>query len=121
MEFTRAIVWEKAMRLADSVLLISRTLPRQERLGLRDQMTRSATSIPSNIAEGWVRESYKEKVHFLSIAHGSLAELHTQLLLCERAGWLTKKDTEVALGLADEVGRMITALKRRWRQHGAQK
>jgi hypothetical protein len=50
-----------------------------------------------------------------------LAELHTQILLCQRAGWLSTKDTEVALGLADEIGRMITVLKRRWRQPTATK
>jgi four helix bundle protein len=115
MEFVKAIVWEKSMRLAEHVLLVCRSMPRHQRLGLRDQMTRAATSIPSNIAEGWVRESFKEKVHFLSIAHGSPAELHTQLLLCRRAGVLTRQDVEPAPGLADEIGRMLTALKQRWR------
>ena len=79
-------------------------------------MSRAATSIPSNIAEGWVRESFKEKVHFLAIAHGSLAELHTQLLICRRAGLLEAADVSNSLALADEVGRMLTALKHRWRQ-----
>lgn len=115
MEFSRSIVWERAMQLAESVIQLVARLPRHQRLGMRDQMMRSATSIPSNIAEGWARESWKEKVHFLSIAHGSLAELHTQMLLCLRIGWLTAESAQRSVALADEVGRMLTILTRRWR------
>ena len=48
-------------------------------------------------------------------AHGSLAELHTQLMLSVRARWLAVDDVGEAYGLIDEIGRMLTALKRRWR------
>src|SRR5207253_7526818 len=58
-------------------------LPREEIYGMRSQMTRAVTSIPANIAEGWTRESAKEKVHFLSIAHGSAAETETLVTLSE--------------------------------------
>src|SRR5688572_14987570 len=77
MDYTRSILWNKAMLLAERVFAIAGRLPAQEKFGLRSQMTRAATSIPSNVAEGWVRESWREKVRFLSIAHGSLAELNT--------------------------------------------
>ena len=121
MDYTKAIVWERAMQLAEHVLTISKSLPRHQRLGLRDQIMRSATSVPSNIAEGWARESRKEKLHFLAIAHGSLAELHTQTLLCQRVGWLSTDDVLPAVRLADEVGRMLTVLRRRWRVEEAAK
>src|SRR5688572_1512107 len=116
MDYANARVWERAMQLATGVLIASKALPKEERYGIRLQMTRSATSIPSNIAEGWVRESVREKVQFLAIAHGSLAELHTQLLLCRRANWLSEADVAKPLALADHVGRMLTMLKRHWRQ-----
>ena len=115
MEFSRSIVWVRSMQLAESVLRLTSALPRHQRLGMRDQMMRSATSIPSNVAEGRARESWKEKAHFLAIAHGSLAELHTQLLLCLRVGWLTETSVQTTLSLADETGRMLTVLRRRWR------
>ncbi len=116
MDYFDSILWEKSMRLAASVLAISKRLPRDERFGIRNQMTRAATSIPSNVAEGWVRESWREKVNFLPIAHGSLAELHTQLLLCVRVGWLDDQAVRSAFGLIDEIGRMLTTLKRKWRR-----
>ena len=116
MEFSRAIVWVRAMEMAELVLAASSQLPRHQRFGMRDQIMRCAISVPSNIAEGWARESWKEKCHFLAIAHGSVAELHTQLLLCVRMGWLSPEVLVPPLKLGDEVGRMLTVLRRRWRQ-----
>ena len=104
------------MQLVERVTVLSRRLPPEERYGLRSQMSRCATSVPSNIAEGWVRESWKDKVRFLSIAHGSLAELNTQLLICMRVGWLTSEDLAPSLQLANDVARMLTKLKRAWRR-----
>ena len=116
MDYFDSILWRKSMQLAKLVVALSRRLPREERFGLRNQLTRAAVSIPSNVAEGWVRDSWREKVNFLSIAHGSLAELHTQLLLCVRTGWLDPPAIETPCGLIDEIGRMLTALKCKWRR-----
>jgi four helix bundle protein len=121
MDYFDSILWEKAMQLTERVVAVSRLLPRDQRFGLRNQMTRAATSIPSNIAEGWVRESWREKVNFLAIAHGSLAELHTQLLVCIRVRWLCVDDIRAALALIDEIGRMLTALKAKWRRMPVQR
>lgn len=115
MHYREALVWHKAMALAERVCRISMDLPRFERFGVRAQITRAAVSVPSDIAEGWSRESVREKAHFLAIAQGPLAELHTQLLLCERLQWLDhEKDLDVH-GLIDEVSRMLTSLRRRFR------
>ena len=58
--------------------------------GLRDQMTRSALSIPSNIAEGAERNSPLEFIRFLHIAKGSAAELRTQLYIATEIGIIDK-------------------------------
>jgi four helix bundle protein len=121
MDYTDSIAWEKSMRLAESVVALCPRLPAGERFGIRQQMTRAATSVPSNIAEGWVRESWREKIQFLSIAHGSLAELHTQLLICARTGWLSAEDIRASCGLASEIARMLTTLKTRWRRMPARR
>ena len=61
--------------------------------GFRDQITRSALSIPSNIAEGLERETIPDKVRFLEYARGSSGEFRTQAIVGERAGFI---DAEVA-------------------------
>jgi len=88
-------VWQAAMELVPAVYKLVRLLPREERFALADQMRRAAISIPSNIAEGHARRYTKEYLRHLSIAKGSLAELHTLLLLAERLGYLSTPNTSV--------------------------
>ena len=103
------------MEIADGVIALARHLPAEERYGMRSQITRAAISVPSNIAEGWTRESKREKAQFLAVAHGSLSELNTQLLLCQRVGWLHEEALASTLGKIDEASRMLTSLRRRLR------
>ena len=65
-------VWQKAMAFVEDVYKTVRTFPREEQYGLSDQIRRAAVSIPSNIAEGFGRDSNAEFLRFLSIARGSL-------------------------------------------------
>jgi len=110
------IVWQKAMEAAREVYRLAPRLPREETYGMRSQITRAAVSIPANIAEGWARESEREKAHFLAIAQGSLAESETLLTLCEQVGWFPEQETQKLRGLWDEVGRMLTTLRRNLRK-----
>lgn len=115
MHFKELTVWQKAMEVAREVYRLAPMLPKEETYGMRSQMTRAAVSVPSNIAEGWARESNKEKAQFLAIAQGSLAELDTQLTLCEEIGWFPKSETERMRGLLSEVGKMLTTMRRKFR------
>jgi four helix bundle protein len=72
-------------------------------------------SIPANIAEGWTRESDRERAHFLAIAHGSVAEAETLLTLCEQIGWFPEAETAKLRGLLDEVSRILTSLRKKLR------
>jgi four helix bundle protein len=104
------ILWQKALDLAVLVYRVCTAFPQSETYGLTSQLRRSATSVPSNIAEGYARRSPKEYFYFLRVARGSLAELETQLLLAQRVGYL--KDDEGA-GLQeriDEIGRILRAV-----------
>ena len=65
------VVWQKAMDLTTMLYQIVRKLPKEETYALSDQMRRAAISIPSNIAEGFGRNSTKEYTHFLYITKGS--------------------------------------------------
>lgn len=100
------------MLLAKRVYEVTKLFPADERFGLVSQMRRAAVSVPSNIAEGAARSGAKEYAHFLSIARGSLAELHTQAKLAEMLGFMTGEDDlhrEI-----DRVARLLTGLYKKW-------
>jgi four helix bundle protein len=82
-------VWQLAMDLATECYQVTKLFPKEELFGMTSQIRRAAASIPANIAEGQGRESTKEFLNFLSISWGSLMELETHLLLCQRVGLLT--------------------------------
>src|SRR3990167_852201 len=106
--YTDLIAWQKAMDLAEATYRATTTLPMDERFGLSAQMKRAAASIPANIAEGQGRRTRGEFGNQLSVAHGSVRELETHVMLAERLGYL---DAAVARGLKDrlsEVGRLVT-------------
>lgn len=104
------IVWQKAMILSKWVYKVQKVLPKEEVHSLGDQIRRAVVSIPSNIAEGFGRESDKEFRHFLSIARGSLYETKTQLQLAESLGYL-RIEADL-LSLFDEVGKLLNGLSR---------
>ncbi len=109
-DFRKLIVWQKSMDIVEEVYAMINTLPQVERFGLCDQMRRCSVSIPSNIAEGHRRNSNKEFIHFISISRGSIAELQTQLLLCQR---LKYANEIIILDLFDklnEIDKMLSSL-----------
>ena len=81
-------IWQDAMDVVEMIYQVTAQFPPEEKYGLRSQMNRSAISIPSNIAEGAGRNTDKEFSHFVSIAIGSMYELHTQIILCERISYI---------------------------------
>jgi four helix bundle protein len=85
--YRATIVWQKAMELVRETYHLAPRLPETEIYGIRSQITRAAVSIPTNVAEGWTRESRKEKAQFFAIAHGSLSEVETLVTICEQLGW----------------------------------
>jgi len=109
-DYKELTVWQKSMRLSGEVYRMLPRMPPEERFALSDQMRRSATSIPINIAEGYGRGSRKEYCQFVKIARGSAAELETQLLLVRELELLERSALEAALGLVAEVRRMLHAL-----------
>lgn len=103
--FKDLVVWQKSYQLTREVYTLTKGFPDEERYGLTQQMRRAAVAIPSNIAEGYGRQSSKEYKQFLAIAFGSLCELETQYLLSIDLGH-TKPNEYVEL-LLSEVSRML--------------
>ena len=113
--YEELVVWQKAMLLAKEVYELQKQLPKEETFGLGDQIRRAAVSIPSNVAEGFGRESPNEFKRFLLIARGSLYEMKTQLQLAETLGYLCIA-SDISL-LISEVGKLIKGLSRSLANH----
>jgi four helix bundle protein len=86
--FTDLEAWKEGHKLVILIYKGTEKFPQKEIFALTSQMRRCAVSITSNIAEGFGRQSYKEKVQFYSIAQGSLLELQNQLLIARDVGFL---------------------------------
>ena len=89
---------------------LTRQGPIEKDWGLRDQIRRAAVSIPSNIAEGYERESDSEFKRFLFIAKGSCGELRTQLYIAQALGYLTKPEAEPLINECLEISSMLNGL-----------
>ncbi|HEX5831232.1 MAG TPA: four helix bundle protein [Gemmatimonadaceae bacterium] len=105
------IVWQKAMDAVVEYDRLAARLPKYEQYGLASQIGRSAASVASNIVEGHARATSREYAHFLAMARGSGKEMETQLHICLRLGYLSPDQTSHAFSLADEVSRMLTAIR----------
>ncbi len=79
--FTDLIAWREGHKLVLMIYKITKEFPNEEMFGLVMQLRRAAVSITSNIAEGFSRQSYKDKIHFYSMSLGSLTELQNQILI----------------------------------------
>lgn len=118
--YRELIVWQKSIDLAIMVYEAVKTLPKEELYSLSDQIRRAAISIPSNIAEGNQRNTTRDYLRFLSIAKGSLGELETQLIICERLNFLSNEQTTPIMNQCTEVSKMLNKLIIRLQSAGSQ-
>ena len=104
------IVWQKSMDLAEKIYKVTEEFPAKEVFGITSQMRRASVSVPSNIAEGYGRQSTGSYAQFLSIARGSLYELETQTELSFRFKYIAAKDFEKIQNESSEISKMLTSL-----------
>lgn len=108
--FKQLKVWQLAMDHVVEIYTASKVLPEKEKFGIYAQLTRSAVSIASNIAEGSGRKSNKDFSNFLNMALASAFENETQILICERINYFDINVTEDLLSSVIEIQRMLNGL-----------
>nr|WP_277818256.1 four helix bundle protein [Pseudomonas putida] len=106
-DFEKLLVWQRSKCLA---VEIYRAFAECRDFGFRSQITRSAVSIPSNIAEGMERRGWREKVWFLSVAKASSAELRTQLIIAGEIGYLPAELANDWINETRELSKMLAGL-----------
>jgi four helix bundle protein len=104
------LIWQKGIELTEIVYSITKSFPIEEIYSLTNQIKRASVSIPSNIAEGFGRNSTKSYMNFLKISRGSLYELETQLIIAEKQNFIS--DSLLLQNINDliaEEGKMINS------------
>lgn len=103
LSFTDLRVWKEAHKLVLAVYQITKIYPKDELFGLTSQMRRAAVSITSNLAEGFTRQTVKEKIQFYYTSIGSLCELKNQTIISKDLVYLSE-------GSYNEVCSQITVV-----------
>ena len=114
---TDLVAWQVAVELAVLVYRETRSLPRDEVFGLRQQMRKAAVSIANNIAEGHGRVSWRDYLRFVMMSRGSLKELETQITIAARLGFLSDSAVESLGDVCDRLNRLITGLSQSLRKN----
>jgi len=109
-DHTKLRAFELADELAVLVYRVTASFPREELYGLTSQMRRAALSVASNIVEGCARDSQADYLRFLHMAFGSLRELHYQLSLAKRLGFLSDQDSSLIEPKIVETEKVLNGL-----------
>ncbi|MFN8251158.1 MAG: four helix bundle protein [Ferruginibacter sp.] len=104
------IIWQKSVALVTNIYDVTGGFPSSEIYGLTNQLRRCAVSIPSNIAEGYGRNSTGDYKRFLQIAVGSLYELQTQIEIAFNLAYILKEQYNGLISLSTEIDKMIYSI-----------
>jgi four helix bundle protein len=106
--FKKLLIWQLGMEIVDKVYDIIPHLPGDEKFGLKSQLTRSATAIPANIAEGSAKKSQKDYLRYVEIALGSAFELETHSLVIQKRKWVPENLMGELLLMIEKEQKMIS-------------
>ena len=115
-DFRDLKVWHRAIDFAVEIYRLTIAFPREERFGMTAQLRRAAVSVSSNIAEGSSRTTLKDRRNFYGMARSSLKEAESLMLLSQGLDFIRKVDSDRAMALATETGRMLTKLRQNLRR-----
>lgn len=114
-KFEEIEVWKLSMELSSDIYRLTNTELFSKDFGLKDQIRRSAVSIPSNISEGYERDSKNQFVYFLVIAKGSCGELRTQLKISRMLNYINEEEykiiNEKCISVSKQLAGFINYLK----------
>jgi four helix bundle protein len=103
------LIWQRGIDLTQEIYTLTNLFPNTEQFGLISQMRRCSISVPSNIAEGFGRESNASFAQFIKISRGTLYELETQILIAKRIGLIENQITfDKLISLISELAKMIS-------------
>lgn len=105
--FRQLEVWQLGRQLVKSVYGLSADFPKAEEYGLKLQIRRAAISVPSNIAEGWGRNSQGYFINALRTARGSLHEVDSQLIAAVDLGYCTEVQVQEVFELIELLSRKL--------------
>lgn len=109
-------VWQAGMDLCKNVYRLTNTEDFSRDFGLKDQIRRSAISVPSNISEGFERDAQKQFLYFLAIAKGSCGEVRTQIQLAYELEYISEQELNSiknkCIETSKQLSGFITYLKR---------
>lgn len=108
--FKDLITWQKAHGVVLDIYNVTEQFPDKERFGLTSQMRRAAISMTSNIAEGFSRQSLKEKIQFYHITLGSNTELQNQVLVAKDLKYISNELSDGVLFKLVEVNKLTNGL-----------
>ena len=111
--FRDLFIWQKAMTLVTNTYQITQQFPNEELFGLTSQIRRSAVSTPSNIAEGYGRESQKDFLRFINFAVNSLFELQTQIEIANNINYLNETEFNNIFEKTRELEAMMIAFSKK--------
>ena len=110
--YQKLIVWKEAHALCVHIYNITRTFPKDERFRIVDQICRSSSSVPTNIAEGNARKTPDDKKRFFTIAKASLEEAHYQALLSFQLEYISKEQFETIDDMVNRVSYLLVKLRK---------
>lgn len=115
--FTDLIAWKEGHSLVTNTYSLTSKFPRTEDYALTSQIRRCIVSVTSNIAEGFSRQSRKEKIHFYYTALGSLSEFQNQLLVARDVNYCSQTDFSRLAEQTVQVSKLINGLIKALRSH----
>jgi four helix bundle protein len=110
--FTDLYAWQEGHKLVLLIYKVTKAFSKDEIYGLTNQMRRASISVTSCIAEGFSRNTVKDKYQFYCVAHGSLTELQNQLVIARDLNYLSKDDFAKIAQQTIVVHKLITGLKK---------
>lgn len=108
--FTKLDTWREGHILVLAIYSQTKAFPKEEIFCLTNQIRRAVVSITSNIAEGFSRNSWKEKLQFYTTAMGSLTEVENQILIARDVGYMSNDQFNRLANQAIRVGKLLTGL-----------